>query len=89
MIGIECAVNISIHRFLNRIKNCSPCSKRKTNLDRVKIAEGYLTEISEQARTKLSQLSTLHLRIVEVQPHISNVPAHRTQKPLLLTNSLS
>jgi hypothetical protein len=31
-----------------------------------------LTEIAEQARTKLSQLSTLHLRIVEVQPIISN-----------------
>jgi signal transduction histidine kinase len=31
-----------------------------------------LTEISEQARTKLSQLSTLHLRIAEVQPTISN-----------------
>ena len=31
-----------------------------------------LTEIDEQARTKLSQLSTLHLRIAEVQPHISN-----------------
>jgi hypothetical protein len=31
-----------------------------------------LTEISEQARTKLSQLSTLHLRIAEVQPRISN-----------------
>jgi hypothetical protein len=31
-----------------------------------------LTEIAEQARTKLSQLSTLHLRIAEVQPSISN-----------------
>jgi 3'-phosphoadenosine 5'-phosphosulfate sulfotransferase (PAPS reductase)/FAD synthetase len=31
-----------------------------------------LTEIAEQARTKLSQLSTLHLRIAEVQPRISN-----------------
>jgi hypothetical protein len=31
-----------------------------------------LTEISEQARTKLSQLSTLHLRIAEIQPRISN-----------------
>jgi signal transduction histidine kinase len=31
-----------------------------------------LTEISEQARTKLSQLSTLHLRIAEVQPAISD-----------------
>jgi flagellar biosynthesis GTPase FlhF len=31
-----------------------------------------LTEIAEQARTKLSQLSTLHLRIAEVQPTISN-----------------
>ena len=31
-----------------------------------------LTEISEQARTKLLQLSTLHLRIGEVQPIISN-----------------
>lgn len=31
-----------------------------------------LTEIAEQARTKLSQLSTLHLRIAEVQPLISN-----------------
>jgi hypothetical protein len=30
-----------------------------------------LTEISEQARTRLSQLSTLHLRIAEVQPIIS------------------
>lgn len=29
-----------------------------------------LTEISEQARTRLSQLSTLHLRIAEVQPTI-------------------
>ncbi len=31
-----------------------------------------LTEIAEQARTKLSQLLTLHLRIAEVQPSISN-----------------
>ena len=31
-----------------------------------------LTEISEQARSKLSQLSTFHLRIAEVQPRISN-----------------
>ncbi len=31
-----------------------------------------LTEIAEQARTKLSQLSTLHLRIAEVQPTISS-----------------
>jgi signal transduction histidine kinase len=31
-----------------------------------------LTEIAEQARTKLSQISTLHLRIAEVQPTISN-----------------
>jgi hypothetical protein len=31
-----------------------------------------LTEIAEQARTKLSQLSTLHLPIAEVQPRISN-----------------
>jgi uncharacterized protein (DUF342 family) len=31
-----------------------------------------LTEISEQARTRLSQLSTLHLRIAEVQPTVSN-----------------
>jgi hypothetical protein len=31
-----------------------------------------LTEIAEQARTKLSQLSTLHLRVAEVQPIISN-----------------
>jgi hypothetical protein len=31
-----------------------------------------LTEIAEQARTKLSQLSTLHLRIAEVQPRIFN-----------------
>lgn len=31
-----------------------------------------LTEIAEQARTKLSQLSTLHLRIAEVQPTIYN-----------------
>jgi hypothetical protein len=31
-----------------------------------------LTEIAEQARTKLSQLSILHLRIAEVQPRISN-----------------
>jgi hypothetical protein len=31
-----------------------------------------LTEIAEQARTKLSQLSTLHLRIAEVQPTLSN-----------------
>jgi hypothetical protein len=31
-----------------------------------------LTEIAEQAITKLSQLSTLHLRIAEVQPMISN-----------------
>jgi signal transduction histidine kinase len=31
-----------------------------------------LTEISDQARTKLSQLSTLHLRIAEVQPTISD-----------------
>jgi flagellar biosynthesis GTPase FlhF len=31
-----------------------------------------LTEISEQATTKLSQLSTLHLRIAEVQPTIYN-----------------
>ncbi len=29
-----------------------------------------LTEIAEQARTRLSQLSTLHLRIAEVQPTI-------------------
>jgi hypothetical protein len=34
-----------------------------------KIKRQYqLTEIAEQARTKLSQLSTLHLRIAEVQP---------------------
>ena len=31
-----------------------------------------LTEIAKQARTKLLQLSTLHLRIAEVQPTISN-----------------
>jgi hypothetical protein len=31
-----------------------------------------LTEISEQATTKLSQLSTLHFRMAEVQPTISN-----------------
>jgi hypothetical protein len=31
-----------------------------------------LTEITEQARIKLSQISTLHLRIAEVQPRISN-----------------
>jgi hypothetical protein len=31
-----------------------------------------LTEIAEQSRAKLSQLSTLHLRIAEVQPRISN-----------------
>lgn len=31
-----------------------------------------LTEIAEQSRTKLSQLSTLHLRIAEVQPTISS-----------------
>ncbi|MBW4549582.1 MAG: hypothetical protein KME35_00415 [Aphanocapsa sp. GSE-SYN-MK-11-07L] len=31
-----------------------------------------LTEIAEQARTRLSQLSTLHLRIAEAQPSISN-----------------
>ena len=31
-----------------------------------------LTEIAEQARTKLSQLSTLHLRIAEIQPTISS-----------------
>jgi hypothetical protein len=30
-----------------------------------------LTEIAEQARTRLSQLSTLHLRVAEVQPTIS------------------
>ena len=30
-----------------------------------------LTEIAEQARTRLSQLSTLHLRIAEVQPTVS------------------
>jgi hypothetical protein len=29
-----------------------------------------LTEIAEQARTRLSQLSTLHLRIAEAQPII-------------------
>jgi hypothetical protein len=28
--------------------------------------------MAEQARTKLSQLSTLHLRIAEVQPRISS-----------------
>ena len=31
-----------------------------------------LTEIAEQARTRLSQLSTLHLRIAEAQPVISS-----------------
>ena len=31
-----------------------------------------LTEIAEQARTKLSQLSTVHLRVAEIQPTISN-----------------
>jgi hypothetical protein len=30
-----------------------------------------LTEIVEQARTRLSQLSTLHLRVAEVQPTVS------------------
>lgn len=31
-----------------------------------------LTEISEQARTRLSRLSTLHLRMAEVQPTVSD-----------------
>ncbi len=31
-----------------------------------------LTEIAEQARSKFSQISTLHLRIAEIQPTISN-----------------
>jgi hypothetical protein len=41
------------------------------NLETISTLE-QLTEIAEQARTKLSQLSTLHLRIAEVQPRISN-----------------
>jgi hypothetical protein len=41
------------------------------NLETISTLE-QLTEIAEQSRTKLSQLSTLHLRIAEVQPRISN-----------------
>jgi signal transduction histidine kinase len=41
------------------------------NLEKISSLE-QLTEIAEQARTKLSQISTLHLRIAEVQPTISN-----------------
>jgi hypothetical protein len=41
------------------------------NLETISSLE-QLTEIAEQARTKLSQISTLHLRIAEVQPTISN-----------------
>jgi hypothetical protein len=40
------------------------------NIETISTLE-QLTEISEQARTRLSQLSTLHLRIAEVQPTIS------------------
>src|SRR4028119_909369 len=36
MIGIECLVNIRVHRLLNRIKDRSPCSPRKTN-DSIKV----------------------------------------------------
>jgi hypothetical protein len=41
------------------------------NLETISSLE-QLTEIAEQARTKLSQISTLHLRIAEVQTTISN-----------------
>jgi hypothetical protein len=37
------------------------------NIETISTLE-QLTEISEQARARLSQLSTLHLRIVEVPP---------------------
>lgn len=40
------------------------------NLETISTLE-QLTEIAEQARTRLSQLSTLHLRIAEVQPTVS------------------
>jgi hypothetical protein len=41
------------------------------NLETISTLE-QLTEIAEQGKTKLSQLSTLHLWIAEVQPRISN-----------------
>jgi hypothetical protein len=41
------------------------------NLETISTLE-QLTEIVEQARTRLSQLSTLHLRIAEVQPSVSD-----------------
>jgi hypothetical protein len=41
------------------------------NLETISTLE-QLTEIAEQARIRLSQLSTLHLRIAEVQPTVSN-----------------
>jgi hypothetical protein len=40
------------------------------NLETISTLE-QLTEIADQARTRLSQLSTLHLRIAEVQPTVS------------------
>jgi hypothetical protein len=40
------------------------------NIETISTLE-QLTEIAEQARTRLSQLSTLHLRISEVQPTVS------------------
>ncbi|WP_013325531.1 hypothetical protein [Gloeothece verrucosa] len=42
---------------------------RGENLETTSTLE-QLTEIAEQARTRLSQLSTLHLRVAEVQPTI-------------------
>jgi hypothetical protein len=40
------------------------------NLETISTLE-QLTEIANQSRTRLSQLSTLHLRIAEVQPIVS------------------